>query len=299
MLDEIRSRELSLGQSDDPQWFEVRKRKVTASIAAAIIGANKYQSANAVLLEKIGKGYGMNDRGLTAVRHGLDNEPIAIAYYEEQTGKKVVSFGSIQDKIYEWLACSPDGITEDGILIEIKCPISRKIIPGEIPAHYLPQVQFSLHVLGLQKAHFVEFVPAINPVYHADDPPPENVAITPPQFNLVEIVRDDAWWDKYFPKLESFYQRLCFYLEHFPEGKIEDCLAYDREHGWRVPTMKSLTKDVNEKKRRNSCNFLSAEEVERAEKKLCLQSKEGQDLSLDQVPPSQEVPAPPLEEVEC
>lgn len=239
---EIRSREMTMGQADDPEWHRVRQPRLTASVVGAICGLNPYQTANAVLLQKIGKGYGMNAQGREAVRHGQYWEPFAIRYYEQKYNKKVLFFGSIQDPELSWAACSPDGITTDKILIECKCPKSRQIKPGQMPDMYIPQIQFSLHVLRLQECHFIEYIPAAS----EDEEP---------QFNLVAVRYDPTWIEEYLPKLISFHERLMFYLENFPKGLIDKCIEYDRAHRWKPPTIASLTKDKDaERKRKQEQN---------------------------------------------
>ena len=54
-----------------------------------------------------------------------------------------------------WLGVSPDGITDDGIMLEIKCPSSRQIT-GEIPSYYWCQVQQQLECLDLDECDFIQ-----------------------------------------------------------------------------------------------------------------------------------------------
>lgn len=57
-----------------------------------------------------------------------------------------------------WLKGSPDGITTDGILIEIKCP-SKQIVKQTISKHYYPQVQLLMELTDLNECHFVQYRP--------------------------------------------------------------------------------------------------------------------------------------------
>ena len=50
---------------------------------------------------------------------------------------------------------SPDGITRNGIMIEIKSPYSRKV-NGIVPSNYWVQMQLQLEVCNLEICHFVE-----------------------------------------------------------------------------------------------------------------------------------------------
>lgn len=99
-------------------WLEARRRCVTASDAASVVGENPYRKAPKVLLDKLG--ITPRFQGNEATRHGEVYEHEAISLYEVRTGTRVKEFGLLPHRTLEGLAGSPDGITEDGILIEIK-----------------------------------------------------------------------------------------------------------------------------------------------------------------------------------
>ena len=54
------------------------------------------------------------------------------------------------------IAGSPDGITHCGRLVEVKCPVSRQIIPGLVPKHYRSQIELLMHIAELDVADFVQ-----------------------------------------------------------------------------------------------------------------------------------------------
>ena len=68
--------------------------------------------------------------------------------------EKLYRFGCIPWAL-KYLGASPDGITDDGIALEIKCPFKRKIT-NDVPKNYWPQMQLQLEVLDLPECHFVE-----------------------------------------------------------------------------------------------------------------------------------------------
>ena len=75
--------------------------------------------------------------------------------YMKEKNTHVLEFGFIQHSRLKWLGASPDGITNDGIMLEIKCPISR-IITGIPPDNYWIQVQGQLEVCDLEECDFLE-----------------------------------------------------------------------------------------------------------------------------------------------
>jgi hypothetical protein len=54
-----------------------------------------------------------------------------------------------------FFGASPDGITDLGVMVEIKCPFRRKIT-GEVPLQYYHQIQGQLDVCGLKECDFLE-----------------------------------------------------------------------------------------------------------------------------------------------
>jgi putative phage-type endonuclease len=127
------------------EWLELRENMLTASDVASAIGANPYEKPRDLLVKKVGK---RKWEGNEATRRGTELEPIARDLYDAQYSRKSHEIGLVQHPVHKWLGGSPDGITEDGLLIEIKCPLTRKIT-NKVPKHYIAQVQVLMEVLDL------------------------------------------------------------------------------------------------------------------------------------------------------
>ena len=126
-----------------PEWFEQRRNAITASDMPTVLKENEYKTPWSLLLDKCDS----NPKpfiGNEATRWGTHYEDTAIEKYSEIKNKKVLAFGLLIHPDYPWLGGSPDGITTDGILLEVKCPLKRKIVHGEVPHHYLSQVLLNL-----------------------------------------------------------------------------------------------------------------------------------------------------------
>ena len=137
-----------------PEWYQQRENAITASDIPTVLGENSYKTPWNLLVDKCNA----NPKpfvGNSATQWGNHYEDIAIDKYSERYNKKVLSFGLLLHKDYPWLGGSPDGITTDGILLEVKCPIKRKIVMGEVPHHYLSQVLLNLEICNLELAHFI------------------------------------------------------------------------------------------------------------------------------------------------
>lgn len=134
------------------EWYEMRNNMLTASDWGTILGENHYSNSNSVLKKKCG-----DDTFITnaAMQWGNKYESVAVLIYEHRNNVKILEFGCLQHPFIPFLGASPDGITEDGIMLEIKCPTSRKIT-GIPPSYYWCQVQGQLEVCELDRCDFLE-----------------------------------------------------------------------------------------------------------------------------------------------
>jgi putative phage-type endonuclease len=102
------------------EWFEIRRRMVTASDVAAILGCNPYTTRTQVMRKKLGSE--MRFTGNSCTRYGQENEEIAGQEYSKRERADVVTYGLMAHRDYPWLGASPDLIRLDGVIVEIKCP---------------------------------------------------------------------------------------------------------------------------------------------------------------------------------
>ena len=181
------------------EWFAERHNKLTSSDVDTILGNNKYSKPEEVLFKKCGLGKPF--LGNEATRHGQKYETEAIKLYCERNNKKSLSFGLLPHPTIEWLAGSPDDITEDGIVIEVKCPLRRQIIIGEIPEHYIGQIKMNMEICNLDRAVFIEYKPAVP-------------NISEEILNIVNIERDPQWFIGVLPCLESLWNQVLHYRKN-------------------------------------------------------------------------------------
>jgi putative phage-type endonuclease len=159
------------------EWFEARRHKVTASAAASLLNKDKASCESYV------KEYGLEDtfnydgkccnsyttfeqfkmdkaiqpefKTNVACAWGVKYEQCATDIYMLMKNTIVIEFGLLAHDTINWLAASPDGITVDGTMLEIKCPFRRKItgIPLFV---YWNQCQLQLEVCDLEVCDFFE-----------------------------------------------------------------------------------------------------------------------------------------------
>jgi hypothetical protein len=84
-------------------------------------------------------------------------EPIVRQLFTAVYDKPVYSdLGRVRHKTYNRLAASPDGLLINGRLLEIKAPISRKIIEDELSYDYYCQMQIQMEVCDVGAVEFCE-----------------------------------------------------------------------------------------------------------------------------------------------
>ena len=87
------------------------------------------------------------------VKWGKSNEKVAIDEYKRATEVEVKKCGLFVDIETSYLAGSPDGLTSDGTLVEVKCPHSIRDEPPE-NAPFLRKVKVNHSVISsLKREH--------------------------------------------------------------------------------------------------------------------------------------------------
>lgn len=158
-----------LQRSDD--WYAERCGKVTAS---------RVKDLNA----KPSKGKALNALGLTILAErltgvqketptnfymqwGIDNEPHAIAAYENETGFFVNGTGLIDHPFIEMFGASPDGLVSENGQIEVKCPDTtthlNTLLTKEVPEEHIPQITSQLACTRREWCDFVSYDPRLEP----------------------------------------------------------------------------------------------------------------------------------------
>jgi len=137
------------------EWYTMRETMLTASDWGAILGDSPYDDGTEVLLSKCGKEKKFPKSAMDAMDWGNKYEDVAVSVYKYRNNVDIWDFGCIQHPFISFLGASPDGITPDGVMLEIKCP-SRRIIDGITPAYYWCQVQGQLEVCDLDRCDFLE-----------------------------------------------------------------------------------------------------------------------------------------------
>lgn len=138
-----------------PEWHSMRRNRLTASDTAAAIGRGKFETRKGLLKKKAFPELSPFVSSYI-MKWGTMFEPMANRCYRQRNGDVPVhDFGLIPDPTMSYYGASPDGINEMGVMLELKCPLKRKI-DGTIPEQYEIQMQGQMAVCRLEECDYVE-----------------------------------------------------------------------------------------------------------------------------------------------
>lgn len=104
-----------------PEWFAIRKGKMSASHAQAI--GNSGRGLETYIYELMAEYYSSEEKEQFSNEHterGNKLESTARGIYELENGVEIKQVGFVEHNDY--VGCSPDGLVSEDGLVEIKCP---------------------------------------------------------------------------------------------------------------------------------------------------------------------------------
>lgn len=170
------------------EWLAFRQMKIGASDAPIIMGVSPYKTPYELYLEKIG--FGCVQSPSFSMQYGIKKESEILERFNSFHVCEVFYEPAVlQSTIYHWAIASLDGYNGKS-LVEIKC--ANKIdhecaLQGEIPAKYVPQIQFQFFVTGFDKGYYVSYNENLGEIH-------------------IKTVRNDAYIAEMIAECEKFYQ---------------------------------------------------------------------------------------------
>jgi putative phage-type endonuclease len=133
-------------------------RGVSASEALAPLGKHPYKSRPQWFAEKT-RPFDPDApdplAGNPNVQRGKFYEDVAAALYERETGAFIFDFGVLSHEHTPWVIGSPDGLTADWRLVEIKCP--SRIEHQHVRPYYAAQCQVNMEICGADVCDYVQY----------------------------------------------------------------------------------------------------------------------------------------------
>lgn len=156
-LREFKHRELK-GEQGSDQWLKSRMSYITASVSAACAGIMGASSRENQLLEKASFGKYRPFKGGYYTEKGNMFEDVTNAYYSYINKGKIWAFNLIphNNREYDFLGASTDGVSNRLINIEIKTLVARDIDKTKFKKEYMHQMQHQMECLNLDETDFIE-----------------------------------------------------------------------------------------------------------------------------------------------
>jgi putative phage-type endonuclease len=185
-----------------PEWHDARYGRVTGSAARK---ARSFLKSGASSKERDAYKIQLVAERLTrraqeiafvndAMRHGIEQEPMARVAYEMMTSHVVREVGFIQvvgDG--PMIGVSPDGLVGTDGSIEIKCPTTSThiewMLSGKCPDEHMDQIQMLLWVTGRSWCDFVSYDPRV----------PQHL-----QLFIVRVLRNEEYIEAMSKDIETF-----------------------------------------------------------------------------------------------
>jgi len=152
ILDKLRL--LPIIEQRSEEWYNIRQTMISASDFGQALNKGDYGTQKELIIKKVTN----KSKDITykaPLLWGVKYEEVATRIYQKRNNVRVFEFGLIKHNEYEFIGASPDGISELGIMLEIKCPFKRKI-SGKILDQYYYQIQGQLEVCDLEECDFLE-----------------------------------------------------------------------------------------------------------------------------------------------
>lgn len=193
-----------------PEWHAQRHGRITGSRVGAILGMSPWQKPADVLRAMVREYHGAESEfdAQFVADHGTQNEQRAMLCFMRETGLSVEQCGFFP--YGERLGASPDGLTSDGGVLELKTPYSLRN-GGEFKTidqqpHYFSQVQMEMLSTGREHAWFAQYIaPKGDPL--SPDYVEEKIKIERVEF-------EPNWIDENLEKISQFYDLYLSELEN-------------------------------------------------------------------------------------
>tara|TARA_Y100000389_G_scaffold140231_1_gene138035 strand:- start:2463 stop:3182 length:720 start_codon:yes stop_codon:yes gene_type:complete len=193
--------------------IEMRSTCVSARDIGVLLGISPFQTQLEGLFEKCG--YRRWRPFTPSMRRGVDQEKEAIQAYVEKENidiNEITYPGFKRHDQYNHIGGVPDGIRNNEILVEVKCP--ERFSRGETPPEfYVTQIQAYMQIFNLNIAHYVEYIRTKG-------------------VRILEVKRDDEWWKKILPLVRNYWDEILYWRTNdihnhpkFPGCQCENCLV--------------------------------------------------------------------------
>lgn len=161
--------EIIQGDQGTTEWNQHRIGSIGGSCIKSLMAKGQYKSRTTLLYQLAGEilsGEKHQIRQTPDMSRGLLLESEARDAFEFISGLEVEQVSLI--KRAKHLHVSPDGLTSDNGILEIKCPLAsthvKYLVENRAPIEYIGQIQYSLFITGRPHCYFFSYHPSIRPL---------------------------------------------------------------------------------------------------------------------------------------
>lgn len=154
-----------------PEWMDARVGRITGSRFADVMarpGTEAYEGLVRDLAWERFTGRPLPTYQSPAMQRGVELESEARDWLAFERGEHIRQVGFLTHPDFSFVGCSPDGLIDPDMGVEIKCPLHRAYMEvvrtREVPARYRWQVQGSLWVSGRRAWLFCAYHPELGGV---------------------------------------------------------------------------------------------------------------------------------------
>ena len=264
-------------QQRTDEWQEQRKLRITGSRLGAILGLSPWQKTKDVLREMVRQYHGAESEfvGGPHIDHGVNNEQRALLCFMRESGLNVEECGFFA--YGEMLGASPDGLTSDEGVLELKVPYSLRkggeFKPLADQPHYAAQVQMEMISTGRNHAYFAQYIAP-----YGDPLAPDYV---PEQINIERVELDPLFLDNNLTKINEFYRLLLAELDnkdHLEPMRTQIDTAHAKFILSEIDRLRDLQKQSEEAEKELLAELIEMAEGKNAEvhgRKLTLVKRQG------------------------
>lgn len=153
--------------TDRETWLRLRLSGIGGSDALTVVGLDPWKSPAGLWLEKTGAVESLVQE-TPVMRWGNLLEPVLADWFSQATGIKVHRSGMLGHPTREWQLFTPDRLTEDGGILEIKTTGVRGAkawADGRVADRAAIQLQHGMSVTGLTHGYAVVGIWGEDPLY--------------------------------------------------------------------------------------------------------------------------------------
>jgi len=195
-------------EQGSPEWYNIRIGKVTGTTLKDVMKPDNLPLVDSLIGQLLSGMGELDDYMSDDMQRGIELQPIAIDFYQQETGLVVSPAGFLQSTRFERFGMSPDGLVGKVGGIEVKCPKTKTHVKylrmNQLPNDYRWQVISAFMINPeLEWWDFISFDPRVSqrPLF---------IHRTKREDVTDDIKSGLDALEKFFEKLDKYHKQILF-----------------------------------------------------------------------------------------